>query len=201
MDEAILFNNLDSLGEVDTPSFAGEELQEFAPSIEVQANEIRDVFYDNPNLQFENWEKLDINERVDALQQLENCVAEIAHRPAIEISAENLEPGVLGYYNHNSECIAISSEILEDSSSYCDALNTVIHEGRHAYQYYNLYSGNVVEQNSELVDAWRVNLDVLGYESGDALIFRTLGMCRYYTQPIEVDARTFANEVLRTIGI
>ncbi len=201
MEETLLFEGVNGLSESDIPAFVNAEILEFAPSMEVQANEISDVFYDIPGLQFENWEHLDVNERIDALQQLENYAAEIAHRPAINISADTLESGVLGYYNHGSQSIVISSEILADNSMYRNTLETVIHEGRHAYQYYNLYSGNVVEQNTELVDAWRVNLDVLGYESGDNLIFRTLGMCRYYTQPIEVDARAFANEVMRAMGV
>lgn len=201
MEENIEQTQLPELIEVESeselPSFIDDQLQEVAPSIEVQALEIRDVFFENPELQYDRWLDMDKHERVDALQTLENQVSEIAHRPAMQLSVEDLGSDVAGYFN--GESIVLSERLLADDSMYRETLGTLFHEGRHAYQAHNLYSGEVVEQNEELVNAWRVNLDVLGYEANDALIFKEIGFFRYYSQPIEVDARVFANTVLRAI--
>jgi hypothetical protein len=46
------------------------------------------------------------------------------------------------------------------------------------------------EISDEKFNAWKVNLETIGYESG-----RKLGYEYYYTQPVEVDARIFAEAV------
>ena len=199
MEHNLIFEGLEQNLDTDIPAFASAELEEFAPSMEVQAAEIRDVFMDIPELQFENWQNLDVNERVDALQQLENEVAEIAHRPALGITLETLDPGTLGYCDGDK--IVISDRLLGMDGMYREVLDTVFHEGRHAYQFHNLYSGEVVERNDVLVESWRDNFEKLGYESGDWAIFKDIGFLRYKNQPVEVDARAFASEVMRTLNL
>lgn len=201
MDELMTTNTMEQLNETEMNVLTFDEMNEKAPSMEIQSHEIRDAFFDIPELQYENWENLNVDQRVEALQQLENRVADIACRPIIEVTAGELDYGVLGQYRYETGQMIISGELLADNSQYKEVLNTLFHEGRHAYQYENLYSGKVTEQNQELVDAWRVNLDVLGYENGNSSIFREIGFYRYYTQPIEVDARAFAAEVMRTINL
>ncbi|MBR4039927.1 MAG: hypothetical protein IKJ11_07500 [Clostridia bacterium] len=198
MEHNLIFEGLEQNMDTPIPDFAGEGLEEFAPSMEVQAAEIREVFMDIPELQFENWKNLDVSERVDALQQLENEVAEIAHRPALGIELETLEPGVLGYCNGDK--IVISDSLLGIDGMYREVLDTVFHEGRHAYQFHNLY-GEQVEKNEVLVESWRDNFEKLGYESGDWAIFKDIGFLRYKNQPVEVDARAFANVVLSELNI
>ena len=58
-----------------------------------------------------------------------------------------------------------------------------------------------VEPNKELVDSWAVNIDIVGYDNGDRLIFKDMGYWEYYSQPIEVDARVFAETVINEIGL
>ena len=59
--------------------------------------------------------------------------------------------------------------MLADGSreNYTDTLDTLLREGRHAYQNYNL-AGNLVEQNSALVNGWKLNYEELtgGYHDG-----------------------------------
>lgn len=184
---------------IEIPAFSAEKVEAFAPSMEVQAAEIREAFLDIPELRFDNWQNLDVNERIEALQKLENEVAEIAHRPALEITLETLSPRTLGYCDGDK--IVISDRMLGIDSMYHEVLDTVFHEGRHAYQYHNLYSGEVVEKNEVLVEAWRDNFEKLGYESGDWAIFKDIGFLRYKNQPVEVDARAYASEVMRTLNL
>lgn len=200
MEMNLNLDGLDTTVESEIPAFAQLEGQEvdFAPSMEVQAAEIHDVFMDMPELQFENWQNLDADERVSALQELEVKVAEISHRPPVDVDFEQTAPNVMGYYN--GEKIVISESLLMQNDKYEDVLDTLFHEGRHAYQDYNLYSGTVVEQNSVLVESWRDNYE-LGYESGNWSVFRDIGFLRYKTQPVEVDARAYANTVMGTLPI
>ena len=52
----------------DIPGFARfTELQEFAPSMEIQALEIREIFREMPELSFENWRELSIDKRTELL--------------------------------------------------------------------------------------------------------------------------------------
>lgn len=201
--------NLDGLGQqmdcTEIPVFVSEELENFAPSMEVQAAEIRDVFMDIPELQFENWQNLDLNERVEVLQQLENEVAEIAHRPPLEITAAPLPDGVMGQCGLDG--ITISDRVLASNSydMYRENLDTVFHEGRHAYQKYNIMlsylTGEPVERNEVLVESWKDNLIEMGYEDGNWPGYEDIGFLHYLNQPIEVDARAFANEAMRALNI
>ena len=98
----------------------------------------------------------------------------------------------------------ISTSLLMDDSyeSYKETLNTLLHEGRHAYQYYNL-DVQQVEPNSELVNSWRANLEILGYDNGERPYpdYLDLGYWEYYTQPVEVDARVYAATGLEAMGL
>lgn len=197
MDEQM--DQLDQVQETPVPEFALEKLEDegFAPSMEVQAQEIADAFMDIESLQFENWENLSIDERVEALQELENKVAEIAHRPPMDVNVEELDPGTAGYFDGKQLVIAEHDLALNDKNAYKEVLNTLLHEGRHAYQNYNL-DVKVVEENQELVDSWKVNLAILGYEND---MVDEMGFWRYYAQPIEVDARAYADAGIRAMNL
>ena len=65
----------------------------------------------------------------------------------------------------------------------------MIHEGRHAYQNYNLEQREV-NSDSYSTFEWRQNMED-GYKSPEIYGFRA-----YWTQPVEVDARAFAQDVL-----
>ena len=183
------------------PAFvAFDETKEFAPNMEVQAAEIRDVFFDMPELRYDDWKELGCEERIAALNQLEQKVADIAMRVPLEVRSENLDENVKGYCDGKSLTISEQLLLSDSEECYAEVMNTLFHEGRHAYQNYNL-SVERVEQNKELVDSWRVNQEILGYDNGDRMIFKDLGFYEYYSQPVEVDARVFAETVCNTLGI
>ena len=100
--------------------------------------------------------------------------------------------------------MVVSENVLTSDSyhDYKEVIDTLLHEGRHAYQDYNL-NVRQTEQSDTLVDAWRVNLQKLGYDSVGTfdVMFATKGFYRYYTQPIEVDARYFAETVMNKLGL
>lgn len=178
-----------------------DETQEFAPSSEVQAAEIREAFLDIPELRYENWVELNGEQRVAALNELEQQVAEIAMRDPMDVQMAAFEKDTLmGTFDGTTLRIADHSLMDNSYDGYTETLNTLLHEGRHAYQDYNLYVERV-EQSQELVDSWKVNNVDLGYDNGDRLIFKDRGYLEYYTQPVEVDARVFAETVINELGL
>lgn len=196
-----MFDTEELLQDAELPKFLLlDDIKEFAPTSEIQAMEIRDVFLDMPELKFEEWRELASDEKVAALNALEQKVSDIAMRNPMKVQEEQTSENVMGYFDGKS--LVISKQLLMDNSyeGYKQTLDTLFHEGRHAYQDYNLYVSQV-EQSSEMVEAWRVNNDILGYDNGDRAIFKELGFYEYYTQPVEVDARIFAETVINTLGI
>lgn len=180
------------------PEFARmQEFREFAPSMEVQAEEIREVFLDFPELQYNKWKELSLQERVDVLGALEAEVAKIEMRDPISVQHESTALGLMGYFDRKELRLVISDSLLvsDRKEDYVEVLDTLFHEGRHAYQNYNL---NVTrtEASDELVRSWEVNYAELGYASSS-----TQGFWRYYTQPVEVDARLFAETVVKKLDL
>lgn len=225
---------------------------EKAPTMEIQAREIRDYFIEQPELQYEIWKKMDLDERVDALQALEYKVAEIAKRPPIDVQATKMRSYLNGYYQekHNSMYINQKYMTSDRPENYKRVMNTFFHEGRHAYQRYNadleiknniecVCKGKPVkgvgpEQSRALVQSW-IDNDRLteifsfyrdGDHTSDYVYYRyknrlkeegidsvgkalryivppstDLGMEEYYLQPVEVDARTFAEAVINELEL
>lgn len=175
------------------------EIIKMAPSMEVQAGLIREEFLNIPELHYENWKDLSVEERVEAMNTMEQRVAQIAMRDPMPVCCEDLGNGVMGL--NDGKKLIIDEQLMADNSyeSYLKALDTLFHEGRHSYQDYNLLV-NRVEQSDQLVSSWIANYK-LTYDNGNRLIFKEYGMLRYYTQPLEVDARLFAETVMRELEL
>ena len=202
--ENTALENMDNMEEVDNKSMLPEFLQmdetkEFAPSMEIQALEIKDVFMDLPELHFDQWKELGVEERIDVLNEFEDKIAEIEHRNPMDVRYEAMESNIMGYFDEKS--LVLAEQLVCDDSydSYKETLDTLFHEGRHAYQNYNL---NVerVEQSAEMVESWNVNKNILGYKNGESVI-PELGYLEYFSQPVEVDARVFAEKVIDSLNI
>lgn len=194
--------SMDDIGEVapEAQAMEGVESVEPAPSMEIQAKEISEVFLDHPELQFENWQQLSPEERMEALQNFENEVAAIEHREALPVYEEPMQEGLLGYFTEADYSLHLNQDLVEsnDYEVYAKMMETFVHEGRHAYQYVNTLEGCQVEQNSEWVNVWTKNFDEgdWGYRSA-----AEYGYDDYYMQPIEVDARAFAEEAMESMGL
>lgn len=180
----------------DIPNFARmRDVQDFAPNMEVQAEEIRDIFYEIPELSFENWQNLDMDRRADVLNQFEEKIAAIEMRTSLPVAHEAMPAGRYGYCDGQKLVLSDSQLASNTYDDYREVLDTLFHEGRHAYQFYNL-GVQRTEQSDELLQSWDSNLNKLGYQNA-----ASVGFYRYYTQPVEVDARLFAETVIKKIGI
>lgn len=186
-----------------------------APNDYEQAGMIGNAMTDIEGINYETWSSLSIEDKLGVLQEIENKAAEVAHRPICSVSAETLDRDENGHYitrchpefitdeelKKNPEIITqalqeipqivINSDLLNGSyAGYRDALDTVLHEGRHAYQEYNLYGREVHSSSGDLTN-WKLN--EFDYKYQDA---SEVGYKLYCLQPLETDARKFAEDVL-----
>lgn len=163
------------------------------------------------DIRFENWGQLSTDKMVDVLNEMESQIARIEHRPSGQIVARDLGKDCFGQ-QLGSE-ITINTRYLAESATnpemLKDVLNTLIHEGRHIYQHYNVNVRMVHESPTE-VEEWRDNLYEFGYRSGEPTEIRIIGPISYttdeliadgqrlyYYQPVEINARTFAGDVMK----
>jgi len=173
-------------------SYIKPELLE-APTDSVQIEQISDAMCKIESLRYEKWKELSFDQHMEVLNKLEHVIAKIEHRNPCPIYAEKLDENNLGKFSRKGKYMVINSEYINSNSfkDHSEVLDTLIHEGRHAYQDYNLTEREVHIRQDE-VEKWRENLYETGY-----LDFKTYGFELYSKQPVEADAFAFASNVLK----
>lgn len=152
----------------------------------------------------ESWAGFDEQEKLELLQELECRIAVSENRHPVKVVAESMGSiGSQGYYSSDSDVIHINRLLLQDKKipgvsegqRMASALDTVIHEGRHAFQH-AVVRGEVdcAGVTDDIRQRWRINF----------LIYATCGtpvesieeyhkkFSFYAFQPVERDAREFA---------
>lgn len=174
--------------------------------IELAAERLRDV----EGLREENWRGLDEYGRRAVLNAAGHEVADVFRQPAPPLHIEDMrDPALRGTYGDgfrsgvdgelegsdyrismNSQGLDSGEGVLGDDPR--QALQTYLHEFRHGYQHEQIARfekpqfQNLVD-NPELADEWSRNVKAyqnpeVDYES-------------YYNQPLESDARDFADQI------
>lgn len=141
------------------------------------------------------WTELSDEKKLEVLQTIENHTAFEAGRLSCPVVGKFLYTGtdgvVLGTYDPKKQVIYVNSSQFASDSRYgkdSEAIVTAcLHEGRHAYQH-QVSEGIVLHDNKAETDAWKENL-----AEGNYISFRDNPRA-YYNQPVEVDARRFAEE-------
>lgn len=146
-------------------------------------------------LQEEEWEKLDLDERMDVLQ----CICDIEGNylgldRGIHIYASKLDDNLLGYYNDSASSIQISIDLVESEDPH-ESLDCVCHEMFHAGQarYVEIYEGLDDEAKRSY---FLYNASVYAEEFRDYKNARmsddVSDYLEYYGQWCEQDAREYA---------
>lgn len=169
---------------------------------------IADYLESVEEIRYENWSRLSLEERGEVLNSIEQKIAEIEHRPAVQVYVEDMKANSLGYHSNTEHKIALNAEYVgaNNPNLHREVLDTIIHEGRHAYQRYNVDVKCIHESASE-VKQWEKNFydPEWGYYSykGQKIYvpfsdgeIRDVGFRLYANQPVEIDARNFASDVL-----
>ena len=164
-----------------------------APQDGIQIEEISDMVTCLVGLEFSEWKELSYEERMEVLQKVEFKIAEIAHRPPCHVSSKSLGDGHYGYYTPGTSSLVVNSDVISSKSciDYKETLDTLIHEGRHAYQDYNLNVREVHPRSGD-VSNWRLNEERFGYQDAEHCGFKA-----YVLQPVEADANAFAEDVIK----
>lgn len=169
-----------------------------APNDMVQIEQVSNLLANCEVIRFENWQHIERSEKVDVLNQLETQIASIEHRPPCPIKDVKLETGLWGGYNPVTKTIDINRDYIDKSGKdyyvYSEIVDTLVHEGRHAYQDYNVNERIVHPRHSE-VESWSDTMagGKWGYW-GDCS--SELGQRMYEQQSVEIDARNFAADVI-----
>ena len=160
------------------------------------------------DIKYENWCKLSLEQKKDVLNRIEQHVAGIEHRPPLRVDIEEMKPRTLGYQSASQHKIALNSLYVNSNNPnvHREVIDTILHEGRHAYQHYNVDVKCIHESAAE-VATWRENFydpEYKYYQStGQRIMIRyndgsvhNVDFRLYYQQPVETDARNFAKDVM-----
>lgn len=186
------------LSELYSPEIVEAYKQIEAPQDYIQIEKISDVLSDCRELKYENWQMLELADKVNVLNDLEGRIAEIEHRPPCPIRATNMPSRMFGAYNLGSKTIDINTCYIErsghDFNMFIEVLDTLVHEGRHAYQDYNVNICEIHPRHSEVL-SWAETMEggKWGYYGDTSTL---LGQRLYEQQSIEIDARNFAADIL-----
>ncbi len=150
--------------------------------------ETAEYIFEGTDFSKHNWEGLNDIGKMRELQSVEDKLAEIEGREPIEI--EVLKPSVLeqlktwatgtmtyGYFDPNTHKIYINQDLLKSNENIKALVDTVAHEGIHAYQQ-DCVDGKAIHYNPEEVEIWREN--ILNYKPA-----QLYGYEIYRNQPIE----------------
>lgn len=155
-----------------------------------------------------NWNRLDQNARLQILQELENRQAELDNRPALKVCVKEMSPGLMGQHGvltDGSEVIYLNALLVKESKLFSSknesiynaaaAVNTLMHEGRHSFQYHSIMKKSAGVPERQRLE-WQAVMAACGglYEAGDKNI------AIYFAQSIEMDARRFARQRVTEIS-
>lgn len=143
----------------------------------------------------DKWHTLNDDEKIEVFQIIEKKVAAENGRLSCQVEGKFLYTGndgiVLGTYSPKEDKIYINTSQFDEFSKYGETperlTKTLLHEGRHALQNQSV-QGLTTYSNKEQIEEWRENL------SDDNYISYKDNPRAYYNQPVEVDARKFAEE-------
>ena len=99
-----------------------------------------------------------------------------------------------GYMNWGEQKIVINEDLIRSNKTeaFQQAIKTLLHESRHAFQYSNIALERT-EPNNEKYQSWVLNL-ATGYCAA-----KLFGLKNYYLEPLEVDTRVFAEAIVSRI--
>ena len=143
------------------------------------------------------WEGLSFASRLEVLQTVENHAAAETGRTPRTVKGAWLHDGPdsveLGAYDPSDNNIYVNNFQLRPDAKYGknadDLVETILHEGRHAYQH-QVARGEVCHGDAQEAAAWAENM-----KPGNYVQF-SQNPKAYWEQPIEADARAHASKRL-----
>lgn len=140
------------------------------------------------------WDELNVAEKervIRSIALIEKIELGISNDVEITVSTEKMSDYTCGYYIDSSKEIFINYKYLNEGELE-EVLQTILHEMHHAFVHYTIenidYESELVKDNYYYKQAreWKENVD--NYISSDS------DFDEYQNQPIEADARAYAEE-------
>lgn len=158
---------------------------------EVISNIMSDIFTKDV---IESWPLMEFGERCGLLNQYVESMGQALGINLKGIVVEDLYStvgeGVMGYCNGDGY-LHLDFRNIEDPTMWGNILETTTHEARHQLQIEAIENPERFKGvPTDMIDGWRKNMLPGNYESGE------FDFEAYWNQPVEVDARTFAAEVI-----
>lgn len=146
-----------------------------------------------------NWQSMNATQRVGALQGLEGNMAQQQGRQPRTVKTEKMESGTNGYYSMaDPQYVKLNADLVASPQGNYQAMQTTIHEGRHAYQD-DCVRGRIAPQPQDQAkeESWKQNSSATGgvYNSPQNSAF-----VDYRYQPKEADANTYAKDQMNSCG-
>lgn len=154
------------------------------------------------SLNSRSWKYYSPEVRLELLQEVEVRMARKQGREPLIV--KTFEPrrenaGLLGYYATEGDAIYLNENYIHNKRgalndySVAEAMSTLMHEGRHAYQY-AVACGRCPAPNEETRQRWRLNYAAYNSCNGDSQ-----DQLLYVQQSLECDARTYALQELENL--
>lgn len=140
----------------------------------------------------EKYKQLTIIEKIEFFQKIELMEARLAGRPAQKVVIEQLVEDRLGYFSAIFHKIAISEELM-NSNDGITVLEVILHEGRHATQFYLINALN--DSNEIAIDlTYFTNINLLKDNYRDYIEYSSKhnNYYDYKMQAVEIDAQFHA---------
>jgi hypothetical protein len=164
---------------------------DFQLETDAQVQDAVTTLSENQEIQPDHWETLGEEERLNALQVVEDQMADIQGRESVPVVEDHdLGPGVYGGYNENDQSIHINSDHMMGDMPVEENVDTIVHEGRHAYQDYAINNPGVVN-DTEIVNQWSENWREENYIRPENADFED-----YVNQPVEADAWGYSRRIV-----
>lgn len=145
-----------------------------------------------------NWSTLDSDTRLCLLQEVENRRAKIDGRQPLKVSVKKMDPSLMGAcctHPDGSQELVLNDLFVKVSRfgahSASEALNTILHEGRHAYQNHCVREGKG-KVTKRMILEWMISQETYINSAKDYDL--------YMLQAIEMDARYFARREIQKIN-
>lgn len=152
------------------------------------------MFFIYSKFKLRNWRRYNSSKRLRILQALENKMAKKQNRTPIDVIVhERADWNCLGMFVANSEQknLIIHENLILNPAYRFHALETIIHEGRHATQYFMVTRKKIPWWNIK-AKRWKKNFEGYVSASEDKLI--------YNNQEVERDAQKYTIKWLEKLA-
>ena len=139
----------------------------------------------------QQWAGSTPDERIHGLQRLENHVAGQQHRTARPVVTDPGLGQAYGQFNTQENQLSLNPTLVGNGSSPYQAMQTVLHEGRHSLQWDAARGVPTSEASSATVQSWRDNYQAYNVPA-------VVPYHEYRFQPLEDDANVFATRSMES---